>query len=289
MAGKEEPTGLNGLTVSYDSTYDHQIFSKNGKEVFRVDAKGVIRPHVNINFAGHTITGVSDSGLVATGGVAGVGTGDLLNFLHCQSGEVLCWEAVVTQTILPDIVAAGLDVAGDQTADDGMELYGNMLGATGVPFVAGVDPPFFFRVKFTATDAGTNGTDDFQVGFRQNELCRPAWDDYRNAAALGCTVADGTIDIQTILANAATVETATGDTYVTATAHQFKVLVDAAGAVTYQHDIATPGVLAAPTTTAAVTLTNGIAYVPFFRFLQDTGLITDLTIQEWECGFQAPA
>ena len=191
---------------------------------------------------------------------------------------------MVTQTILPDIVAAGLDVAGDQVADDGMELYGNMLGASGTPYIAGVDAPFWFRCKFTAADV--SGTDDFQVGFRQNELCRPAWDDYRNGAALGLIASDADCTIQTILANAATVETSTGDTLLDATAHQFAIYVDEDGAVTYKHDIASAGTLAAPTTTAAVTLTNGIGFVPCFRFLQDTALVDTLTIQEWECGFQ---
>ncbi len=286
MAGKEDSTALNDLIVSYDTTYRHTIFSKMGREVYRIDAKGVLRPHVFIDFSSHTVTGVSDSGLVQQDGTAGVGTGDELNVLHCQNGDRLIWEAIVTQTILPDIVAAGLDVAGDQTADDGFELYGNMLQATGKPFVAGVDAPFFFRCKFTMTDAGLNGTDDFHVGFRQNELCRPAFDNYRNAAALGCTVADGTVDIETILANAATVTTATGDTLTSATATQFAVYVDEDGAVTYKHDIASAGTLAAPTTVAAVTLTNGVAFVPMMRMIQAAGLVTDLTIQEWEVGFQ---
>lgn len=288
MSGKADSTALNGLIVSYDSTYRHTIFKMNNKEVYRIDAKGVLRPYVFIDFASHVVTAETDTGLIQSDGTAGVGTGDELNLLPCQGGHVLGWEAIVTQTLLPDIVAAGLDVAGDQTANDGFELFGNAnaLGCTGTPYVAGVDAPFWFRVKFTMTDAGLNGTDDFQVGFRQNELCRPAFDNYRDAAALGCTVADGTVDIQTILANAATVETATGDTLASATATQFAIYVDEDGAVTYKHDLATAGTLAAPTTTAAVTLTNGIQFIPFFRMLQDTGLVTDLTIQEWECGFQ---
>lgn len=277
-SGKGAPTALNGLEVSYNATRNHTIYSLAGREVYCVDAFGNIRPHVYVDCKG--MDTVDQLIAIQSDGTAFDGTGDVLNYLYMPGGVIFGCEAIATQTIVPDIVANGLDIAGDQTANDGYELWTNFLGATGVPFVVGRDPAFYARCKFQMSDV--SGTDDFQFGFRRAEICRPAFDDYLDAFTLGCnTAADPmAIKIATIVNNAATVETDTTDTLADATEVDFKVLVSAAGVVTYTINGA------APTATAAVTIDDGDPVIPFIRFLQDTALVDDFTISEWEVGFQ---
>jgi hypothetical protein len=225
--------------------------------------------------------------MLATG-VAFAGTADALHHCYTPAGNVFCFEALgAGQTLEPVLTADGLNMAGDQTNDEGYEIYSNFLGASGHPFRIG-EAAFYFLCKFFVTD-GT-GTDDLQVGFRRAEICRPNFDDYVDAATLGVNTAAAplAIKIATINDGAATTETDTNQTLASATAVQFKILVDAAGAVTYQHDIVAPGTLAAPVATAAFSFDAGDPVIPFFRVLQvvapGTGAVPILL---WEVGYQA--
>lgn len=226
---------------------------------------------------------------IAPAGTVAVGTTDVLNHCYTPNGHLMCYEALgAGQTITgPVIVANGLNVSGDQTEDEGYEVYSHFLGADGRPFVIGLDPAFYFLCKLSV--ANVSGTDDLQVGFRRAEICRPNWDDYLDGAAIGIiTAADpAAIQLQTILNNGATTETDTTDTLADTIAVQFKILVSAAGAVTYQHDIASPGTLAAPTTVAAFTFDNGDPVVPFVRFLHAAAPVAgEIAIHSWEAGYQ---
>jgi len=202
----------------------------------------------------------------------------LTNLAYFEDGLVLAYEPLATQTLDIDMDASSLDIGGDQTADDGYELFSGTMGATGRPFVVGVDEAFQTCVTFSVEDI--SGTDDLHFGFRNVDAARGGFDDYLDAAALGCTAADGTIDIETIDGNAATTTTDTTDTLADATSTTWCVLVSDTGVVTYTID----GV--APTTTAAFTLDTGAMMVPFFRFLQDTALTGEVDITSWETKYQ---
>jgi len=237
------------------------------------------------------------SGYAATDQVANVqpdgtiadGTATVLNHCYTPGGLVFAYAALGTQTITgPVITATGLNIGCDQTDDDGLEIYSHFLGASGVgPFVIGQSPAFYFKCKFNLALA--NGTDDLQVGFRRAGITVAAWDNYTDAAAMGIiTVASpAAIQIQTIINNAGTVETDTTQTLASATDVEFAFYVSAAGVVTYQHDIAVSGTLAAPTVTAAYTFDDGDPVVPFFRYLQANAAQTgELNILKWEVGYQ---
>ncbi len=50
-------------------------------------------------------------------------SGNILN-IYFSDGVVLNWAPIVVQVIAPDMDADGLDIGGDQTDDDGAELFG---------------------------------------------------------------------------------------------------------------------------------------------------------------------
>lgn len=180
-----------------------------------------------------------------------------------------------TATIPPVMTATGLDITGDLTNDEGFEVAGGVLGATGRPFVIGDDPAFYFCATVKITDV--SGTDDLQVGFRTLEPFTAAFDDYNNAAAF--SVISGTIYIETIDDNAATTSTSTTNTWADAASKKLCVNISGAGVVTYTIDGA------APTTTAAFTWDDGDAVIPFVRVLHDTDVAETTAISKWEVGY----
>ena len=82
---------------------------------------------------------------------------------------------------------------------------------------------------------------------------------------------------------------AAGTTQGTATtALTIKVMVSAAGVVTFQTDAAVPGTLAAPTAIGtSPTLDNGDPYIPFVHYLNSADLCDSVVIQSWEVGYTA--
>jgi hypothetical protein len=83
-----------------------------------------------------------------------------------------------------------------------------------------------------------------------------------------------------------TTVTDTTQTLAQGTVVQFKVLVSAAGVVTFQHDIVTPGTLAAPTAVGTLTFDDGDPVIPFLHFLNSANLVNGFTIRSWAAGYQ---
>lgn len=210
-----------------------------------------------------------------TGGTC-VGNTTTVPCLHTfGSGVKLIEFPVVTNTLPADMDAASLDIGGDQVADDGMEIAGGVLGASGRPFVVGDDPAFYFCA--TVTIADVSGTDDFHVGFRETDPFNAVFDNYTDLASIGCIAAD--MYIETILGNAATTSTDTTDACADATSYKFCTYVSGAGVVTYKVNGS------APTTTAAFTFADGTTVIPFAHYLQDTDLTGEVDVALWEVGY----
>jgi hypothetical protein len=184
-----------------------------------------------------------------------------------------------TQTIVaPVITALGLDMGSmDATANDGLELNHGILSSQKSSFTVGTDAAFYLRARFSI--ANVSGTDDCAIGFRTIAANQANVDDYADMAVLN--VISGAITIETILASAATVSTDTTDAWADTETHELKVLVSAAGVVTYLID----GV--APTTTAAFTFADTTNVMPYFYFLEDTGTAGALPLMVWDWGYQA--
>lgn len=225
--------------------------------------------------------------IVDYSGAAPVATWGIQHLLSAPSGNIY---GVIAkggnQTLLPVIVANGLDIGGDQTDDEGYEIFSHFLGATGRPFIVGTDAAFYFTCKFEITDA--DGLDTLIVGFRRAEAQRDAHTNYADYAGLGLNTAADPMAVKTIteLNGGGTTVTDTTQTLAQATAVQFKVLVSAAGVVTFQHDIVTPGTLAAPTAVGTMTFDAGDPVIPFFHFLNSANLADGVIIHSWDAGYQ---
>jgi len=195
------------------------------------------------------------------------------------SGVRLMWAAVVTETLFPITAAAtvGLNITGDLVSLDGLEIFGGLLGASGRPFVVGKDPAFYFCSTLTSNDV--SGQTILRVGFRKVEAMNAIFANYDTYATIGPDA--GTINISTELAGAGITTTSTTQTVTDSlAAKKYCVRVGATGAVTYTIDDA------APTVTAALTLTDGISVIPFVHFVESADAATDeIDMSLWEVGY----
>ena len=224
--------------------------------------------------------------LILPSGAAAAGTTGTVNHLYSPGGKVYCCAAVgAGQTLFPAIVAAGLDIGGDQADDEGWEIWSNFAGASGKPFIIGKDPAFYFTCKIEIGDA--DGLDFLMVGLRRAGPHLATFTDILDYSSFGVSTAADPMAIKLLTGlNGTDTNTDTTQTLAQATAVQFKVLVSAAGVVTFQHDIVTPGTLSAPTTTVAQTLDNGDPVIPFVRFLNVAAFADNVIIHKWDAGFQ---
>lgn len=223
--------------------------------------------------------------ILPSGAVSSTATGTV-NHLYTPGGNVMAVAALgAGQTIAPSIVAAGLSIGGDQTDDEGYELWTNFTGASGRPFFVGLDPAFFMRVKFTVGDV--SGIDTLLCGFRRAEVNNATYTSYADYAALGWNTGADPALIKTLTGlNGTDTATSTTNTIADGIALTVEVKVSASGVVTYRHDAVTPGTLKAPSTTTAFTFDAGDPVIPFFHFLNTAALGDTVTVQSWEVGYQ---
>tara|TARA_Y100000310_G_scaffold344275_1_gene456147 strand:- start:580 stop:1362 length:783 start_codon:yes stop_codon:yes gene_type:complete len=189
-------------------------------------------------------------------------------------GLNMTWSAVVAQAInRPAPTTRGINYAGDQTNNDGIELVyscSTVKGREGIDrFTVGKQA---FYAELTFSIAVVAGTDVGNFGFRKVEALQADLHDYDEMA--GLFPISGNISIQTILNNAATVTTDTTDDWANTGIHTLGVYVDKAGAVTYTIDGA------APTTTVAFSFDAGEVVTPFLHFLQASGAQTGALVLE---------
>ena len=187
--------------------------------------------------------------------------------LHTYAdGLSMTWSAVVAQAInRPAPTTTGINYAGDQTNNDGIEL---VYSCTTTKGREGVDRFTVGRQAFSAemefSIATVAGTDVGNFGFRKVEALNADVHAYDEMA--GLFPISGDIKIQTILNNAATVTTDTTANWADGEVHSLGVFVDKAGAVTYKIDGS------APSTTAAFSFDLGEVVTPSFFLLQASDL-----------------
>ena len=249
-----------------------QLLDVNGK---RYGSRNLFEDFLNTDTADQ-ISMLTSTNLVAAG------TSLLVNHIYAPSGNKFAWAGIVGQTILPSIVATGLDIGGDQTDNDGAELWSHFSGADGRPFIVGSDPAFFFECKFIIGDV--SGTDTLLCGFRRAEVNLATLASYADYAGVGFNTAADPAALKLISeingSAPASYPVDTTQTLADATAITVRVNVSAAGVITYLINGA------APTVTAAATFDNGDPVIPFFHFLNSSDLANSVVIQSWKAGYQ---
>ena len=187
------------------------------------------------------------------------------------------------QTILgPILVATGLDISQDETNNEGIEYSGGFLAKNKLTYTVGTatTPTKAFYAKMLFYMADVSGNDECAFGFRKAEDYQTTLDGYDAMACLNNI--SGTINVETILDNGSNVTTSTTDTFGNGETHEFKVLVSAAGVVTYEIDGMPPSVLP----TLAFSFSSAEVVIPFFYFLYDATSPGDIILKKFECGLQ---
>jgi hypothetical protein len=234
--------------------------------------------------------------IVQNDGTAASGTAAEINQLITSDGLLLEHQVVGTQTIIAPVMLAGaagtqygLDIGQDQTATDGciVTFGGNHQRNIGA-FVIGTDPAFQARLKIRVADVsgaklyfGFKGSASAANPIQANTA---TFADYTDKATIGLNGA--AITIVTALNNAADTTTDTTNVAADGVALELQVLVSSAGVVTYKHDDASAGTLAAPTATAAFTFDTGDTVVPFLHFTHDTDVAGSVELLSFVCGYQ---
>ncbi len=223
--------------------------------------------------------------VILPSGAAASGATGVMHHLYSPGGKVYCIASLgAGQTLFPAIVANGLDIGGDQVADEGWEIWSHFAGASGKPFIVGKSPAFYFECTLELDDA--DGIDHLMVGFRRAGPHLATFTDIQDYSTFGVSTAADPAALKLLTGlNGTDTNTDTTQTFTEATAIRFRVNVSAAGVVTFLHDIVTPNTLAAPTVTVAQTLDNGDPVIPFVRYLHDTG-VGNVTIRKWDAGLQ---
>lgn len=202
---------------------------------------------------------------IATTGVAPVGTDTVTNIMCCQEGEIMEVLNIGTQTIIaPRMAATGLLVSLDLTDNEGCEYNWGTRSNSKHSYTIGTSAAFYVEWRFTLADV--TGCDPVGMGFRKQEANNAVLEDYTDMAWIGVSQTDTTavISLKTQLNDAATTTTNTTDAWTDGQTHTLKVLVSAAGVVTYTIDGA------APTTTAAFTFDDADVVMPFFHGVHGT-------------------
>lgn len=182
---------------------------------------------------------------------------------------------VVTATLPVTNTATGLDITGDLTDNDGFEVTGGVLAATGRPFVIGDDPAFYFCATIKVTDV--SGSDELMAGFRRAEPFQAVMQSYADYAALGSV--SGDIKTETEVNAGGTTTTDTTANWADTETHKLCTFVSGAGLATYKLDGATP------TTVAAFTFDDGDPVVPYVYLRHDSDIAETTAITIWEVGY----
>lgn len=259
-----------------------QLVDARGIPIAAINARSLKEDFVSLDTTDQ-VTVILPSGLTPSGAT------DVLHHLYSPAGNKFGLIPLgAGQTIIPGIVANGLDLEGDQTDNEGYELFAGFAGADGRPFIIGKDPAFYMRAKLLLSDVSV--IDTFLVGFRRAAVNQGAYTSYADYAALGWNTSAAAALIKTLTGlNGTDAATTTTDTIADAVALQIEVNVSAAGVVTYRHDAVAAGTLAAPTATTAFTFDNGDPVIPFIHFLHGSSAACSVVLQNLEFGYQRSA
>ncbi len=247
--------------------------------VKEIDAEFIDWTGDDITFQMSPIMGSALNTAVAATGA----TGDL-NLMYCQQGFVM--EQFVLgagQTLIKPVMDAnGLLISGDLTTTEGYEYnLGAARDNSRSAFTIGTDLAFFLEVRMFIADL--SGSDPYVVGFRKTEANNATFATYDSYVAIGMndtTSATNATIFDELNAGGLTLTDTTDAWGGDAAAQTVKILVSAAGVVTFE--VAGSAAGAAP----SFTFDNADVVAPFIRLTHnaDAGAVNAVT---WKCGFQA--
>ena len=193
------------------------------------------------------------------------------------------WNVIGTQTLLTPTWSstAGINLAQDQTAAEGMELSAGFSTLTDFQYTVGTDNAFFLKGQFKTDDV--SGCNPLIIGFRKLAAFNATLSNYTDFVSIGLvgTADPNTIKIQTQLATGGVTTTDTTQTLADNTLVTFEINVSSAGVVTYKINGS------APTVTAAFTFASGTIVVQFVRLVQAADIAPNVNCNYLECGFQS--
>lgn len=247
--------------------------------VKEIDADFLTRTGVSVTFQSSPIAqSLADTGAAPTGA-----TGNI-NLLHFQEGFIL--EEFVKgagQTIIaPRMTAAGLLISGDLTATEGYEINAGAVRTNSpLSFTIGTSPAFFAEMSFTPADV--SGLEPAYFGFRKTQANDATYTNYTDFVGFGIDnlVSTGKVIIQTQLNTGGLTSTDTTNAWIDNATHTLRVLVSAAGVVTFTVD----GV--APAVTQAFTFDNGDVVHFWWTHIFGAGAPGTINWNTLKVGFQA--
>ena len=190
---------------------------------------------------------------------------------------------------------AGWTIPCDGTDSDAVEITNGVMAGRDLSFTVGTDPAFYFACGFLVDTIAAQ--DVYGCGFRKQgsyvDITTPSLANtvYDDKAIIYVRDNAGDWVTTTSIAGADTLTDITTTACANATYCYLKVLVSAAGAVTYEigqstTDYATAkAAAAAPAGAVAATLDTGEIMVPYFP-LVSTGTLCDIDLIEWDVGWQ---
>ena len=202
-----------------------------------------------------------------------VGTTNTANLMNTGMNSFE-YANIGTQTILAPVFGAnGYNIAFDNTNAEGVEITRGITAQSTSAYTVGTDRMF---VEVTLKPSDVSGLGELAVGFRKTQAYQLAIDNYTDMAVLN--VQAGTINLETILNNAATTTTDTGQTVADNTAVTLRVEVYSDGTCKYYVD----GVQVLATNT--FTFDSGDVLIPFIHFVNASDVCDTLYWTYWKDG-----
>ena len=218
-----------------------------------------------------------------TGAAPSGATGDV-NLMYMQDGCLM--EQFILgagQTILaPRMTANGLNLALDNTATEGAEYNFGARNNAKHAYTIGTSAAFFIEATIYVEDL--SGCDPLMVGFRKVEANNATFASYTDYVGIGLNQATSGTNVVILDELNSGGQTATnttdawgGDT----SAQTIKVLVSAAGVVTFE--VNGSAASAAP----SFTFDNTDVVMPYIHFVQGADVTSEVSLQNLKIGFQA--
>lgn len=219
----------------------------------------------------------------ASTGVAPTGANGDVNLMYLQDGCLMEQFIIGTQTIIaPRMTSNGLDIALDNTNAEGAEYNFGARNNAKHAYTIGTSAAFSIEATIYVEDI--SGCLPLMVGFRKVEANNATLASYTDYACIGLnsTTSATNVVILSELNGGGQTATDTTDAWGGDTAAQtVKVLVSAAGVVTFE--VGGSAASAAP----AYTFDNGDVVMPFIHFLNGADVAGEVSLQNLKIGFQA--